>query len=249
MLIPSEFTIGPWDVRHQHGGPPSALLAGALERYPGADDFFLTRVTLELLKPVPLTPLRVDVEPIKMGRAVQRLRAHVQAEEQIVMEATAVRIARGAGPVTEPLPLEPWPEPQACPLHEFTFFETEPAYHRAVEVRIAHGIWGKTPIGTWARSTMPLIEGETTSSVEGLFIMADAQSGMGVPVDPHRASYLNPDLTVYLQRQPEPHQGWFGFDIRSYAGPQGSGVAQSAIRDARGEVARSAQSLLVRPRT
>jgi hypothetical protein len=31
-LIPSELTRGPWDPDAQHAGPPSALLARALER-------------------------------------------------------------------------------------------------------------------------------------------------------------------------------------------------------------------------
>jgi hypothetical protein len=45
-----------------------------------------------------------------------------------------------------------------------------------------------------------------------------------------------------------PVAGWYGFDIRSSANPEGAGLAQSAIRDARGLVARSAQSLVVAAR-
>ena len=48
-------TRGPWDVRFQHGGPPSALVCGALARW-GTDSerWFLSRLTIELLRPVPL---------------------------------------------------------------------------------------------------------------------------------------------------------------------------------------------------
>jgi hypothetical protein len=246
--MPSELTIGPWDPRHQHGGPPAGLLVREAEHYEGGDAFVIARVTLELLAPVPLTWLRTQIEPIKLGRTVQRLRVRLLSRERILVDGTVLRIARSAGPASNPLPLQPWPLPESCGRFEFPFFGTESGYHKAVELRIAHGAWGRTPIGMWARTSVPLVDGEAISPLQSLLVLADAQSGMGAPVDPLQFSYVNPDLTVYLQRRPEPRDGWFGFDIRSYSGSHGSGLAQSSIRDAAGEVGRSAQSLVIRAR-
>jgi hypothetical protein len=246
-LVASPMTRGPWDDRFQHGGPPAALLAGAMERFgEQSEDFRLARVSLELLRPVPIAPLRVELGPVRRGRTVQRLEATLWVGSEPVVVARGLRIRRAPVAVPPAAAPEPWPDPEALQDYTFTFFRNEVAYHRAVQLRLAHGAWGATPVGFWARPRLPLIAGEQTSPLEALMILADAQSGMGVPLDPMRFTFLNPDLTVYFERAPV--AGWYGFDIRSSANPEGAGLAQSAIRDARGLVARSAQSLVVAAR-
>ena len=128
-------------------------------------------------------------------------------------------------------------------MFSFPFFQHEEAYHTAVELRLVHGTWGKTPIGFWTRPRVPLIADRPTSGLERVVIIADAQSGMGVPLPPRHYTFVNPDLTLYLER--EPAGEWLGFEIRSTANAHGSGLAQSAIRDASGLMGRSAQSLVV----
>jgi hypothetical protein len=240
-------TRGPWDARFQHGGPPAALLAGAMGRWGAdADDFFLARVSIELLRPVPITTLTLSVKPERLGRSVQRLSAVLLADGVAVLSATGTRIRCTPIHTSPPPPPEPWPDPSHLPRFVFPFFVDDIGYHRAVELSVAHGAWGKTPVGFWARPRVPLVAGQETSPIERLMIIADAQSGMGVPLDPDDFTFVNPDLTVYLEREPE--GDWLGFDIRSTANAHGSGLAQSAIRDGLGLMGRSAQSLLVAPR-
>lgn len=160
--------------------------------------------------------------------------------------ATGVLVRRSDQPVVAGEPPVAWTAPGSLEPYRFGFFRNPVAYHTAIDLRLAHGRWGATPIGFWARPVVELVQGTPTSPHEQVTLLADAQSGMGVPLDPNAWSFVNPDLTVYFERDPVP--GWFGFDIRSTTGPQGSGLAQSAIRDAAGLVARSAQSLVVRPR-
>jgi hypothetical protein len=246
-FLASEWTRGPWDDAAQHGGPPAALLAGALDAWgEDAEAWFLARVTVALLRPVPLSRLRVAVTPDKLGRSVQRLRAALTVDGQAVLTASAVRIRRAPIAAPPPPPTDPWPAPDASPPLELSFFQNPVGYHKTVELRVARGAWGATPIGVWTRPRIPLVAGRESTAVERLVLLADAQSGMGVPMDPLAATFVNPDLTVYLER--DPVGPWLGFDIRSTAGAHGAGLAQSAIRDAVGLVGRSAQSLLVRPR-
>ncbi|HEY2999235.1 MAG TPA: acyl-CoA thioesterase domain-containing protein, partial [Acidimicrobiales bacterium] len=68
-FVPSEHTRGPWDPRHQHGGTVAALAARAVERTAGTG-FCVTRLTMELMRPVPLEPLAVDVAVPRPGRRV-----------------------------------------------------------------------------------------------------------------------------------------------------------------------------------
>ena len=59
-FVPTEHTRGPWDPRHQHGGAVAALVARAAEQTAGPG-FAVTRLTMELMRPVPLETLAVDV--------------------------------------------------------------------------------------------------------------------------------------------------------------------------------------------
>src|SRR4051812_42825407 len=54
VLVPTALTRGPWDPRHQHAGPPSALLARAIEAAGGIEDGQLARITVDILRPVAL---------------------------------------------------------------------------------------------------------------------------------------------------------------------------------------------------
>jgi hypothetical protein len=48
-------TAGPWDPRAQHGGPPSALLAYAIEQgTPSRPELRLARLTVELMRSGPV---------------------------------------------------------------------------------------------------------------------------------------------------------------------------------------------------
>ena len=55
-FVPTELARGPWTPEAQHGGPPAALLARTLEREPGAEGMLVARLTVELLRPVPIAP-------------------------------------------------------------------------------------------------------------------------------------------------------------------------------------------------
>jgi hypothetical protein len=201
---------------------------------------------VELLRPVPLRPLELTVAPLTEGRAVDRLVARLSCDGREVAIATAVRIRRVPVDVPAPPPPPRWPAPEALPGFRFHFFRHEVAFHRAVELRPVSGAWGSTPIAFWTRLAVPLVAGRPLLPAERVVVMADAQSGMGVPLDPARFTFVNPDLTVHLAR--DPIGAWVGFDIRSVAHGSGVGLAQSAIRDADGEIGRSAQGLVVAAR-
>lgn len=246
-------TRGPWDENAQHGGPPSALLLrGMLDRVASDVDgeFAVARLATEFLRPVPILPLTVEARIVKAGRTAVRVAATLSAERE-VMTATAIFLrqdpniappsARPDGHVDEP-----WPDPESLDSTVFTFFTHDEGYHRAVDIRPVDPPWGTTPARFWGCPRIALVDGEPTAPEEAVVILADAESGMGPPVDPMRYTYANPDLTVYFARRPEP--GMVGLDIRSMAGDAGVGLSEARLRDARGIFGRSAQSLVIAPR-
>ncbi|MGN6557119.1 MAG: acyl-CoA thioesterase domain-containing protein, partial [Solirubrobacterales bacterium] len=73
----TELTRGPWDPGAQHAGPPAALLGYALEELPKAEEFQVGRVTFEILRPVPIAPVRVEARVVRPGRRVQMVEAEL----------------------------------------------------------------------------------------------------------------------------------------------------------------------------
>lgn len=243
-FVPTALCAGPWSAEHQHGGPPTALLAGALDRF-GDPGFFLARLTVELLRPVPMAPLRVVVAPVAQGRSVERVEARLLAGEGVVVTALGLRIRRA--PVAVPDRPEPrLPGPEGAPEAPFTFFPQEVAYHRAVEVRIVRGTWGDGPVTGWMRPRVPLVAGEVPRPWERVACVADAESGLCPPLAPERFAFPNPDLCITLDRPPAGE--WVGLDARSTARPDGIGLAESALYDLDGPIGRSVQTLVVRAR-
>lgn len=245
-FVATELTRGPWSP-HQHGGPPAALVATAFDAHgDDAEDWFVARLNYELHRPVPIGRLAVEVRSVRKGRTVERLEAALVADGKTVLTAQCLRIRRRPSPTPEPPPVATWPAPEDCEVFVFPFFTHEVGYQAAVELRVAHGTWGSTPVGMWTRPKVPLVRGEPTSALARLVTLADAQSGMGVPLDPMQWSFINPDLGIYFER--DPVGPWIGFDIRSSASTHGSGLCQSGVRDLHGGVARSAQTVVVQPR-
>lgn len=249
-LRATELTRGPWDDRFQHGGPPNALLARAIEELEGAQDFVLARYTASFKGPIPITTVSVRVELEHGGRSTQRVRAVLEAAGRPVLEATGLRVRRSTVDVTEGPPpstlTSPWPDPTSLDPYTFTFFQHDVGYHRAVDLRLASGAWGRTPVRFWARPTVALVQDTPWSPRQAVIALADAQSGMGVPLDPKRFGFANPDLSVAFARTPV--GDWTGLDIRSLAGPEGVGQVQSDLVDREGWLGGSSQTLVVRAR-
>lgn len=243
-------TIGPWDTGAQHGGPPSALMAGAVERFgDDAGSFFVARVAVDLLRPVPIAPLEVNIQPIRLGRRAQWLLASLRCDGQTVARANCLRIRTTEltlGPVHTPERRPPKAPEAVTESFEFPFFSVDIGYHRAVELRIARGTWSKGPVFLWFRLRYPLVDGRPTSALERTMVVADAANGASPTLDPEGFVFINPELTVHLRR---PAQGeWVGLDVRSTPEPTGIGLVQAELFDARGAFGTCLQSLVVQPR-
>ena len=61
IAIPTEYTAGPWGNDLQHGGAPTALISWAAERLTPREPMQVVRITVDLLRPVPIAPLRIGV--------------------------------------------------------------------------------------------------------------------------------------------------------------------------------------------
>jgi hypothetical protein len=246
-FVPSASARGPWSPRHQHGGPPAALLARAFARQAGPNAQ-VARLTFDFLRPVPLAPLTVTTRVVRAGAKVQRLAGTVLAEDgAAVIEATclAMRVAPGIVAVTPEALAPPVPPAESAPF-EFPFMTGDTGYHRAMEWRLARGTWGHGAVAIWLRPRVPLVAGETPTPLECLVTTADSASGVAVVMDPTRATFVNGDLTIALHRTPVGE--WTCLDAASTGEAHGVGLARARLWDTTGLVGRSLQTLLLEPR-
>src|SRR5438132_10907862 len=183
-FVPSELCRGPWSPEAQHGGPPAALLARSAERFEGGEEMQVARLTVELLRPVPLDPLTVAARWARPGRKVQIVEVSLRAGDTEVARALGLRLRRV--PLALPPGAERGPSPPPGPgrgaetLPPWGDGIVRPAFHAdAVEHRfVAGGFDRPGPSTDWIRLRVPLVAGEPTSPL--CRVAAAAGFGHGV---------------------------------------------------------------------
>src|SRR5918993_3904675 len=249
-FVPSEHTRGPWDPRHQHGGAVAALAARAVERRAGGD-FCLTRLTLELMRPVPLEPLAVDVAVPRPGRRVLGITVSLSAGdlEVEVVRAHAVAVRRADQPTGEGHDsyLEPGPEGDVVAPTGLGPDDDQPAFHRTgMEIRYVEGGDRPGPATAWFRLRRPVVGDEEPTGVQRAAAAPDLGNGGWWVLPVADLIFPNPDLTLHLARPP--HGEWIGLDALTLPSDLGMAMAESAVYDDHGRLGRAAQSLLLQPR-
>ena len=66
-------TASPWDTSLQHGGPPAALLARAVERVRPDPAMRIARLTVDMLGGIPQGTVRTEAEVLRPGSPLRRL--------------------------------------------------------------------------------------------------------------------------------------------------------------------------------
>src|ERR1700759_2165599 len=79
---------GPWDATMQHGSAPAALVTWAAEAIATPAPMQIVRVTLDLMRPVPVAPLTYQTEVLREGRKIQLCAVRLLAGDVVVVRAT-----------------------------------------------------------------------------------------------------------------------------------------------------------------
>ena len=238
-------TAGPWSPHSQHGGPPSALLARAMERCAPRPETMISRMTVELLGAVPVDEVEVRAEVVRPGRSVELLEAELRAGGRLAARARAWRVLRAAGDGIPPRAAAPPPLPAQA--HGAEAEGWSGGYLQAVEWRFARGDFlSPGPATAWTRLRVPVVEGEEPSPLQRVLAVADSGSGVSAELDIRGWLFINPELTVHLHR--EAVGEWVCLDAATAVTPGGAGLATSVLSDEQGPLGVGAQSLLVVPR-
>jgi hypothetical protein len=262
-FVSSELTRGPWDPGSQHAGPPAALIARELERCPSPAEhrdggWHLGRITFDILRAVPIAPLRVETRVARPGRSVELLEATLSDDEGDLVRAAAWRLR------TAPTALPPGlaSEAPGAPVRgtatpaaasegaDAPFFPTGSAvgYHTAMERRFVSGSFlDPGPATVWMRMGHPLVAGEEPTPLQRVLIAADSGNGVSATLDYGRYLFINVDLSVHLHRLPAGE--WVCLEALTTPEPTGVGLADTLLHDERGPIGRALQTLLVRERS
>jgi hypothetical protein len=240
----TEHTSGPWDPGSQHAGPPSALLARALEALAPDPERTLARITLEILGPVPVDEVEVQAAVVRPGRSVAMLEAELRAGGRTAMRARAWSVLRAAAEdVTDSAATPPRPDAESPGPRTWPYS----GYLHSVEWRFARGGWDEPgPATAWTRLRVPIVPDEEPTPLQRVLAVADSGSGISWVLSFGDWLFINPELTVHLQREAQGE--WISLEAETTIAQGGTGLARSVLSDERGPVAYGAQSLLVAPR-
>ena len=245
--IPTQLTRGPWDPRAMHGGAPSALFAHACETHDPGPAGFVARITVELLRPVPLVPLTLHARTIRPGRKVQWLEAALlDGDEREVARATVLRLRTADVDTTGSVGIAADAPPALAEAGDPPpFFGTgDIGFWSANDVRIVRGNWMEPGPGiAWLRLRCPVVAGEELSPCARVAAAADFGSGVGNPLRYTHASGINADVTISLHRHPVGE--WICLESGAFVQPHGVGLAETRLHDERGPIGQAAQTLLV----
>lgn len=245
-FLPTSSTVGPWGPDSQHGGPPSALLGRTIERSHG-EGKQVTRITFDILRPVPLKPLTASERVLRPGKRVELVEASLSVGGDVVMRASAWLIRKTELELQSSGARHEWPGPETLPQMDAETITPGPNYLHATDWRFVRGGFLESgPAVAWLRARVPLVEGEANSALTHVLAVADSASGVSGSLDFFKWVYINTDLSVYLHRLPRGE--WICLDAETTPQRSGVGLASATIYDEDGPIGTSSQSLYIAPR-
>ena len=239
-FVGTSCTKGSWHDNGQSGGAVLALLGHVLEDVPTLTPMSLTRLTVDIVRPVPVGErLRVETEIIREGKKIQVVDLAVHAGDTVTTRARALRIrdkdlAGAAGlPVSSsdvnpsaslPPPEELWGVDHYEGCADFLRYGAE--MRRSVEpIDGVHAVW--------CRLRVPVVDGEPVRPTSRAALPLDIVNMLGVVINPTRATSINPDVTGHLCRAPVGE--WVALTGHSYyAHGVGHGLSMALMSDADG---------------
>jgi hypothetical protein len=207
----------------------------------------VARVTVDLMRPVPLKPLTLETEVLREGRKIQLCAVRLRAGHAVVVGATVLKVKTRAlvlPPEVAELPVE-LPGPDQARVEQPDFSGSP--FVTGISMRAARGRFGVPGRGAiWYRVDRPLVEGTQVSQAMRAVVAADFCNGTSAVLDFRKWTFINADLTVSMARPPV--GAWILLDAESWIGPDGAGLAMARLADQRGYFGRAVQSLVIEPR-
>ena len=251
--VATELAQSSWDPHAANGGSVLALLGHWLDEVPALVPMTLSRLTADLMRPVPLgRPLSVTATVVREGRKIQLVDLHLFAGDVLHARASALRLRDADLTGRDDLPTGT-PVSTAAPLvppDEVPSMRERPGWTAGwmdgVDMRYAPSRDGTTT-GAWIRLEVPVVAGEPVRPTARLALGLDFANNTGVDFGPGAATTINPDVTAHLLRQQIGE--WVAITgLTRFTPALGRGVVTATLSDDHGAFAAVTIGQLVQPR-
>ncbi len=248
LFVPTPLAASPWSSGQQHGGPVLGLVAHASESHVADPGLRPVRLSVDLFRAVPLSPIEVQTTSIRRGRRLELVqvslrggghevsRSHVLFLRDTPAPGFETEDERIAGPegleTTSMIPRDLWKD-------------IRPGFHTHVEVRWVSSPRSKDPI-FWVRVPANLVEDIPWTPFQRAASVSDLANAISsvrrMAHVPSRSTFINPDSTTYLSRLPEGE--WIRVRCDGLFDRDGIGVGEVVHHDERGRFGRTLQARL-----
>lgn len=252
ILQPSGLTTGPWYPGTQHGSAMMLMAALAADRFPSEIPRQVTRLTVDMMRAAPLTPLQLTTTVRKGGRNTESLDISIHADGEEYVRASALRFRVDEVPVLPRMKFDGQTPvlPPPLPFNLFSHAAQREGFHHAIELRVDVET---QPAVMWFRLKHPVLPELFATPLLRVALAADWT--YSIPNIAHRvingewainqAFYgINPDTTINLHRPPEGE--WIAIQTHATYDDLGAGTVMGQIFDLQGPVGFSTQSILLR---
>jgi hypothetical protein len=238
--VGTDCTKGSWYDDSQSGGAVLALLGHVLEDVPTLVPMSLTRLTVDIVRPVPVGQrLQLESEIVREGKKIQLVDLIVRVGDTVTTRARALRVrdrdvrALPGMPVSTSAgnPATVLPPPEGLESVEHHPGVAEFLRCGAEMRRTSEPIDGVHAV--WCRLRVPVVAGESVRPTSLAVLPLDIVNLLGVILDPTRASSINPDVSGHLCRAPVGE--WVALTGHTYyAHAIAHGVSMATMSDAEG---------------
>ena len=249
-FLPTELAGSPWQPGVLHGGAPAGLLAYCLERHISNPDLQPARLSIDLLRPVPRSPLKVTVRPLREGKRIVLLEASVFACDNLVALATGLFVK--AQPVTLPehapryrAKLDGPDGIETVSFREVLFGNSDsmpPGLHTTVQLRPVSRLQESGRGSAWISLPVPIIEGQPNSPFMLAALVSDFGNGVGQLSLGNNVGTINADVMLQLSRLPEGE--WIGLESEALLDESGVGQVVTVLHDHIGRIGQVSQSIM-----
>jgi hypothetical protein len=253
-FVGTRCTRGSWHANGQSGGAVLALLGHLLEDVPTLTAMSLTRLTVDLVRPVPVDErLQVRAEVLRAGKRIQLVELTVRSGDAELVRARALRVRdrdltalAGLPPEESDEVVPPVPGPEAAESVELQPGAAD-FLRFGAEFRTTAAEAGRAAT-VWVRLRVPVVEDEAVRLTSRAALPMDCVNLIGIaPGDLAAVTAINPDVSAHVLRMPTGE--WTGMTghTRFFHGT-GHGVSTATLQDEHGRYGVASTSQLVEPR-
>jgi hypothetical protein len=252
-FAPTTMAKGPWGSSIS-GNFVGGIFGHVIERSvvddAGDTDLQPARLTVDLLRPAAMAPVRVRTSIVRRGRRLVLVEAEMTQSDTVVAKASALFLRKGEQPpgavwtslvAMPPLPPEPDGLLDAVPMVIWAYGKDPDLAGRSFDLS---GWQHDGPKFVWLRDIKPLIDGEPMTAFTRAAMAGDVASSL-THYGTDGLHFINADYTLALSRLPEGPD--IGLAALTHSSHSGVATGTAVMFDRRGPIGTATATALGNP--